>query len=153
MNRLDHKIPPPVIAILSLLLAWILARSAPGFECLFAARLPIAVVFVIAGLVLDVSALVVFRRANTTPNPLSPERSTSIVLGGPFRFTRNPMYLGLALMLIGFCVYLGNPMSLIALVVFVAYITRFQIMPEEHALLAKFAEPYAHYMRSVRRWL
>ena len=72
---------------------------------------------------------------------------------GPYTFTRNPMYLGLALVLLGVCAYLSNPLSVLAIVVFVTYITRFQIIPEERLLLAKFGEPFAQYMRSVRRWV
>ena len=112
-----------------------------------------AVLLALAGLALDVSGLIAFHRAKTTPNPRSPGRSTSIVRSGPYRFTRNPMYLGLALMLLGLCAYLANPATIVAVAVFIAYITRFQIIPEERLLQAKFGESYAQYKRSVRRWL
>ena len=153
MSSLDHKIPPPVIALLCVVLAWVVARYTPGFAYLLPARIPIALVFVLAGVALDVSALIAFRRAKTTPDPRSPDRSTSIVQSGPYRFTRNPMYLGLVLALLGLCVYFANPVTVIAVVVFVSYITRFQIIPEERLLLGKFGESYAQYTRSVRRWL
>ncbi|MEO8159904.1 MAG: isoprenylcysteine carboxylmethyltransferase family protein [Arenimonas sp.] len=107
----------------------------------------------LAGIALDLSGLLVFRNARTTLNPLAPGDSTSIVQSGPYRFSRNPMYLGMALILLGFCAYLASPLSLLAVVVFVAYITRFQIIPEERLLLAKFAEAYAQYARTVRRWI
>lgn len=153
MNVLDHKIPPPVIALLCALLAWVLARSVPELAYLVPARIPLAVFLVVAGFALDLAGLVIFRKAMTTLDPRSPDRSTSIVRSGPYRFTRNPMYLGLASALLGLCVYFANPLSLLAVVVFVAYITRFQIIPEERLLLGKFGEPYAAYTRSVRRWL
>lgn len=63
------------------------------------------------------------------------------------------MYLGLALALLGFCVYLSNPLTVVAVVCFIAYLTRFQIVPEERVLLKKFGETYAQYMQSVRRWV
>lgn len=125
----------------------------PGLAYVLPARLPMAVLLALAGLALDVSGLIAFHRAKTTLNPRSPERSTSIVRSGPYRFTRNPMYLGLALMLLGFCAYLANPATVVAVAVFIAYITRFQIIPEERLLHAKFGESYAQYKRSVRRWL
>lgn len=153
MNSLDHRIPPPVIAFLCALLAWLLARSAPELAYLVPARIPLAALLVVAGFALDLAGLVIFRKARTTLDPRSPERSTSIVRSGPYRFTRNPMYLGLASALLGLCVYFANPLGLMAVVVFVGYITRFQIIPEERLLLQKFGEPYAQYMQSVRRWL
>lgn len=125
----------------------------PGLAYVLPARLPMAVLLALAGLALDMSGLIAFHRAKTTLNPRSPERSTSIVRSGPYRFTRNPMYLGLALMLLGFCAYLANPATVVAVAVFIAYITRFQIIPEERLLHAKFGESYAQYKRSVRRWL
>ena len=153
MLSLDHKIPPPVIALICAALAWILAHLTPGLSYLVPARIPIIVLLVLIGLALDISGLMSFRKAKTTFNPLAPGRSKSIVQNGPYQFTRNPMYLGMFFNLLGLCVYFENPLTLVAVVVFVAYITRFQIMPEERILLAKFGDSYAQYTRSVRRWL
>lgn len=153
MTSLDHKIPPPAITILCAGLAWALAYFTPDFAYALPARLPIAALFALSGLSLDVFCLLAFRKAKTTPSPLAPSKSTSIVQTGPYAFTRNPMYLGLALVLIGLCIYLANPLALLAVIVFVAYITRFQIIPEERLLLGKFGAPYADYIRSVRRWI
>ncbi len=153
MSFLDHKIPPPVIALACAGLAWALARHASGFSFEVPALLPIAALLVLTGLALDLSGLLAFRRAKTTVNPLSPDRSTSIVQDGPYAFTRNPMYLGMALVLLGFCAYLENPLSVLAVAVFVAYLTYFQIIPEERLLLRKFGESYARYSKSVRRWI
>ena len=153
MLSLDHKIPPPVIMLLCAVLAWVLARSAPGLAFVLPARTLVVVLLVVAGVSLAIAGVRAFRRADTTVNPLSPDQSTSIVRTGPFRFTRNPMYLGMVLVLLGFCAYLANPVALAAAVVFFAYITRFQIIPEERLLLAKFGEPFALYMKAVRRWL
>lgn len=153
MSSLDHRIPPPVIGLLCGVLAWLLARSTPGFTVDWLPRLPVAAGLVAVGLSLDVWGLVAFRRARTTLNPLSPERTTAIVQGGPYRFTRNPMYLGMACLLLGVCAWLANPLALLAVVAFVGYITRFQIKPEEQALLQKFGAAYAQYLQVVRRWV
>lgn len=153
MRVLERRIPPPLVALLGVVLAWVLARLAPGLAYPLPARTPIGVLLVLAGGCLAWSGLRAFRQARTTPDPRTPERSTSIVRAGPYRFTRNPMYLGLALALLGVCAYFANPLTLVAVPVFVAYITRYQIIPEERVLAAKFGETYASYARSVRRWL
>lgn len=153
MSSIDHKVPPPVIALACAGLAWAFARYAPGFTYQLPARLPVAALLVLAGFALDLSGLLVFRKAKTTLNPLSPGSSTAIVQNGPYAFTRNPMYLGMALVLLGYCTYLANLLSVMAVVAFVAYITCFQIVPEERLLLAKFGDAYARYLKTVRRWL
>lgn len=153
MSSLERRIPPPVVTLLAVALAWLLARLAPGLAYPLPARVPIAVLLMLAGVGLAWSGLRAFRKARTTPDPRTPEKSTSVVQGGPYRFTRNPMYLGLAIALLGVCAYLANPLALVAVIVFIAYITRWQIIPEERALAAKFGETYANYRRSVRRWL
>lgn len=153
MSWLDHKIPPPVIALACAGLAWAMARYTPAFAYPLPGRLPIAALLVLSGFALDMGGILVFRNAKTTISPLSPEKSTCIVQGGPYKFTRNPMYVGLAIFLLAYCVYLANPISLFSVLAFVAYITRFQIIPEERLLLSRFGQPYASYTRSVRRWL
>lgn len=153
MHVLDHKIPPPVVALLCAALAWLLARATPGATLDWPLRAWATAGLVAIGLLLDVWGLLAFRRAGTTLNPLAPERSSTVVRDGPYRFTRNPMYLGMACVLLGVCAWLANPYAPLAVVAFAAYITRFQILPEERVLLAKFGAPYADYLRTVRRWL
>ncbi|AVP57674.1 methyltransferase family protein [Pulveribacter suum] len=153
MKTLEHKIPPPLVGALCGALAWALAAAAPEWRLDGGWRLPLAVLCLAAGAALDMWALLLFKRQRTTPSPLAPGRSRTVVQSGPYRFTRNPMYVGMALLLGALCLWLGNPVSLLALVVFVAFITRFQIQPEERALRAKFGTPYEDYCRQVRRWL
>ena len=153
MSSLDLKIPPPIVALLCAALAWAAARYAPEFAYPLPWRMPVMAALVLAGFALDFSGLVAFRKAKTTLNPLSPDRSTSIVQTFPYTFTRNPMYLGMALVLLGYCTYLANPASLVGVVTFCSYITRFQIIPEERSLFGKFGEPYARYKSNVRRWV
>lgn len=153
MSLLDHKIPPPIIALACAGLAWAVAQAVPSWVCPIPSRRVWVALLVSAGLALDVWGLVAFRKAKTTINPLSPQRSSAIVCSGPYAYTRNPMYVGMALVLLGWCVYLAHPLSLLAVALFAAYITRFQIVPEERLLLARFGEPYAQYLHAVRRWL
>ena len=153
MPVLDHKIPPPLVALSCAGLAWLLTRTTPDATFDWPLRTWATAGLVAIGLLLDVWGLLAFRRAGTTLNPLVPERSSAVVRDGPYRFTRNPMYLGMACVLLGVCAWLANPFTLLAVLAFVAYISRFQILPEERVLLAKFGAPYADYLRTVRRWL
>jgi protein-S-isoprenylcysteine O-methyltransferase Ste14 len=134
-------------------LAWGIAYLTPEFIYLFAARIPLTVMLMLVGVSLALSGVFTFREAKTTLNPHTPEASTQMVNSGPFRFTRNPMYLGLVLLLLGVCVYLANPLTLIAVAALVTYLTRFQVLPEERRLLERFGEQYACYARTVRRWI
>ncbi len=84
---------------------------------------------------------------------MKPDTASSVVTAGIYRATRNPMYLGLALALAGWAMYLSNLVALLIVPAFVAYMTQFQIKPEERTLLAKFGPGFAAYMAAVRRWI
>lgn len=106
-----------------------------------------------AGFALEVWALLHFHRARTTISPLAPQKSSAIVRDGPYRFTRNPMYLGMAIQIAAFCLWLAHPLAPLGLGRLRRLHHALQILPEERAILARFGEPYAHYLRQVRRWL
>jgi protein-S-isoprenylcysteine O-methyltransferase Ste14 len=94
-----------------------------------------------------------FRRAQTTVNPLTPQATSSLVTTGIYRYSRNPMYVGLLFVLAGWGCYLANGLALLVLPLFVASMTRWQIIPEERFMAAKFGAEFEAYKRSVRRWL
>ena len=94
-----------------------------------------------------------FQRARTTVNPINPAASTALVVNGIYRVTRNPMYLGFALLLLALAMYLGKLSGLLLVPLFMAYLQHFQIRPEERALQAKFGALFVAYCRQVRRWL
>lgn len=104
------------------------------------------------GGVLLVWAGVTFWRAHTTINPLVPSKASHLVTHGPFRWTRNPMYLALALMLAGWALWLGNAVSFLGVPVFVLVVTVLQIVPEERVLQEHFGEEYMRYRDRVNRW-
>jgi protein-S-isoprenylcysteine O-methyltransferase Ste14 len=153
MKWLELKIPP--------LLVWLVVAgamlgatyAAPGLSFTLAGSSAIGLLLVIAGVALAFAGVVAFRRQRTTVNPLTPGASSSVVSSGVYRVSRNPMYVGLLLALAGWAVYLSNAGAASLLPVFVAYMTHFQIKPEERALLAKFGSEFAQYMSRVRRWL
>jgi protein-S-isoprenylcysteine O-methyltransferase Ste14 len=153
MRALELKVPPPVVALLCGFGAWRLCAAFPGLAFDWPGRVVIAVLVASVGLSFDVVSILRFFGARTTVNPLTPGKSSALVTDGLYRHTRNPMYVGLLLVLVGWALYLGHPFALVAPAAFVAYITRFQILPEERMLAAKFGAEFDDYRRAVRRWL
>jgi protein-S-isoprenylcysteine O-methyltransferase Ste14 len=153
MNHLELKVPPPIVALVLAVAMWAVSRSTFVFEVDAALRIPVAVAIALAGGAFSVAGVAAFRRAKTTVNPMKPEAASSLVTGGVYRVTRNPMYVGLLLVLLGWAAFLCAPWALIGPAAFVAYMNRFQIAPEERALRSMFGEGYSAYRAKVRRWL
>ena len=153
MGSLELKIPPPLVGLAVALLMWLASLAVPGLAWPRAARMILALVT--AGLGVGISAAGVrsFARVHTTVNPMKPEGASSLVTTGIFRFTRNPMYVGLLVILIGWAIFLANAASILVLPVFVLYMNRFQIGPEERVLTGIFGADFAAYRSRVRRWL
>ena len=153
MRFLELRIPPPIVGLIVGGGMWTVARLPPIFALPWLARLFVAVVLVTVGAAVAVGGVMSFRRARTTVNPLKPETSVALVSTGVYSFTRNPMYLGMALALLAWAVYLSSVWSLLGPALFALYITRFQIVPEERALDGLFGASFAAYTKRVRRWL
>jgi protein-S-isoprenylcysteine O-methyltransferase Ste14 len=152
MQSLELKIPPPAVALVVALLMWAIARFT-SLEVPQLVRPILAIALAAIGAAFDISALLVFRQARTTINPMKPRATSSIVTSGVYNLTRNPMYVGLVFFLFAWAAWLWSPWALPGPVAFAAYITRFQIVPEEKALSAMFGTEYSSYMARVRRWL
>ena len=153
MINLEHKIPPPVIAVLAVAVMWAISSYGPRVAIEADFKRVLIAVLVMIGIAFDVLGILTFRAARTTASPLKPERSSSLVTGGVYRITRNPMYVGLVFLLLAWAVHLSAVVSLVGIVLFIFYITRFQILPEERALARNFGEQYIAYCARVRRWL
>ncbi len=153
MHKLELKIPPPLVLLVCAALVWLTAQVLPALTTAQAALKIAALVSGLAGLMLAFSALALFIRMRTTVHPHQPARSRRLVTGGVYRFSRNPMYLAMAAGLLAWILWLGSWPGLLWLAAFAAYITRFQIVPEERALAAKFGSRYQRYCRRTRRWL
>lgn len=146
-------IPPPLVVVLLGVAMWQLAERLPFGTFAFVGQRPLAGVVLLAGLaLLGVAAWTMFR-ARTTVNPLRPEQATHLVTGGLFAFSRNPIYLGDALILLALAIGFGNGLAFLLLPLFVWWIGRFQIAPEERALERLFGAEYRAYCARVRRWL
>lgn len=146
-------VPPPVVGIICAALIWAASYVALGPSFRFLGQVYAAYALIGLGLVFDGVSVAAFFKEKTTVSPLSPEKSSALVKTGLYRFTRNPMYLGLLLILAGFAALKGTYVGLAVLPLFVGYITAFQIKPEEERLAATFGEAYQAYQRRVRRWI
>ena len=154
MRRLlELRVPPVVLTLVAALLMWLVARMTPGFEWPGRLRVIVAATLCAGGIAVAIVAVREFRAARTTVNPLQPAAVSSMVRSGIYRHTRNPMYLGLLLVLAAWSVWLASPAAMAVLPVVAVYLDRFQIVPEERALAARFAREFDEYQRSVRRWL
>ena len=153
MQSLELKVPPPVAALLVGFLMWLISRLAPSIDVPALARLWFAPAIAIIGVAFSASGAIAFTRAKTTTNPMKPQAASSLVACGPYKITRNPMYVGLTLILAAWAIFLWSGWALVGPLIFAAYIHRFQIAPEERALLALFGAEYSEYQGRVRRWL
>lgn len=153
MSWLEFRIPPLLIALAAAAAMWLVARSYPVWAMPFERSGAVAIGVAVIGVMIVVAGAIQFRRARTTFTPLNPAAASALVVSGIYRFTRNPMYLGIAIVLLAWAIYLSHPLALLGVVAFAAYIHRFQIIPEEKALRALFPGAYEAYARQVRRWL
>jgi protein-S-isoprenylcysteine O-methyltransferase Ste14 len=153
MRALELKIPPPLVALIIAVTMWIARNVAPTLELSPATRIVAAGVVAVIGGYFSIAGTLAFRRARTTVNPLKPENASSLVTSGVYRITRNPMYVALALLLVAWSFYLSAPALLAGSALFVLYVTRFQIQPEERVLRRMFGNEYTSYTQRVRRWL
>ncbi len=132
---------------------WLVAPVGPSWSVSPALSYAVVVLLVVVGFAFDLLGLLAFRASQTTVNPLKPERASALVTSGVYRFTRNPIYVGMCFLLLAWAVYLSALLPFAGPLVFVLYITRFQIQPEELVLVQLFGEQYAQYTTRVRRWL
>ena len=153
MHALEHKIPPPILVVLIGLAMGTAARLVPAIDLSRELRLMLAGLFGLAGFGLLASGFLAFRRARTTIDPVRIDAASSVVTGGIFAYTRNPMYVGFTALLLAWAAYLAIPWTLLGPIFFVLFINRFQIIPEERVMSAKFGAAYDDYRKRVRRWL
>ena len=150
---LKTRIPPPLYLLIFAGLMWLLHLYLPLAHWIPQGWRNIGWGVIAVGVLIDTTSLGLFLRTRTTPNPLQPENASRLVASGPYRFTRNPMYLGLFISLTGWAIFLGCVSPMLLLPGFIAVVTHFQIKPEEEALERIFGEEYLAYKQRVPRWL
>jgi len=153
LSLLELKLSPVMTTLLLAVAMWFVAGNSSGFPLPAALRWTALLVLVSAGTAVGLAGVRAFRSARTTVNPYRPHASSALVTTGVYRRTRNPMYLGLLLALVGWALYLANPWCLLLGFVFVPFMNRFQIRPEERALEQTYGEEFRAYCRKVGRWL
>lgn len=153
MGWLELKIPPPVWLLLTIALMVGVDRALPETSMSLPLHKPVSLALIGLGFSFDLPAVLTFFRAHTTIWPMDPTRTTKLVTAGLYRLTRNPMYLGMVFILFGVMWWLENPLTVLAIPVFMAVLTRFQIQPEERILEEKFGDEYRAFKARVRRWL
>jgi protein-S-isoprenylcysteine O-methyltransferase Ste14 len=150
----DHSgvaIPPPLLYAIPLAVGLLLHRARPIVLMPRGAAVPLGLLLVALGLGLVGLAMASFLRARTSPIPVKP--TTAIVETGPYRFTRNPMYVGLAALYLGVTLWVDSLWPVLFLPVALFAVQRFVIAREELYLEAKFGDQYRGYKARVRRWL
>jgi protein-S-isoprenylcysteine O-methyltransferase Ste14 len=148
------RIVPPVAALLCVAVPmWLVARLSPALVVDLPGRRVAALALALTGAAVALAGVAEFRRARTTVNPLRPERASALVVSGIFRWTRNPMYLGLAIVLLGWAGYLAHLLAALGVPAFVAWMNASQIPREERALEELFGATFVQYTTRVRRWL
>jgi protein-S-isoprenylcysteine O-methyltransferase Ste14 len=151
---LEHRVPPLLVVLLCAgAMGYAAAHTPIIIESGGAAQVVAAGFLGFIGLAVMLAGGVSFRSAKTTVNPLKPETATALVTSGVYRYTRNPMYLGMLVVLLAWAVYLSAPAAFLGVVGFWLYMDRFQIRPEEKALAALFGSAFTDYSSRVRRWL
>lgn len=155
MSKLELRVPPVVVVVACAAAMWLVANAAVGpGELRSGVRITVAAALALVGLALAVAGIHEFRAARTTVNPMHPEQAATMVTGGIYRVTRNPMYLGMFCLLAAWAAWLGRVAPfVVGLPVFVLYMNRFQIQPEERALEQRFGSGFREYAARVRRWI
>ncbi|MBB6275403.1 methyltransferase family protein [Porphyromonas circumdentaria] len=144
------KIPPVVVCALFAVLMWGVAWN---FSLLHFRSLYVAGISILLGGGVALAGVVAFRKAQTTVHPQKFDGCKALVDSGIYALSRNPMYLGMAIILFGWAFWLGEMLALLGVVGFVLYMNYFQICPEEQMLKAKFGATFEKYCQKTRRWL
>lgn len=152
-TNLELLVPPPLLFLATALLMWLVAVFTTFARIDIPARSIVGTTAFVLGVLIDVTGFLQFRRARTTINPMKIDTTSSLVTTGLYRLSRNPMYVGQVLVLFAWGVYLQNVVAFTLILVFIVWIDRFQIVPEERVLQAKFGRAFSAYKENVRRWL
>jgi protein-S-isoprenylcysteine O-methyltransferase Ste14 len=148
---METKIPPPLVTLIFGLSIYFSRELFPTIEIKYSFY--VGIFLLLLGFLILISAVRLFRIDQTTVNPLSPKQATKLVTEGIFKFSRNPMYLGMACVLASLAMFFNIIGGIVFIALFCAYITKFQIIPEEKAMSDLFSEDFDQYKQTTRRWI
>ena len=147
---LNTKIPPPIVTLLCSGIIYLfesqIEYSEPDLKA-------VGIIFLILGLIIIFSAVLKFIKTKTTVDPTRPHKTSNLVINGIYKITRNPMYLGMLFLIMAYAIYNNNVMGCIIIPIFIFYINKFQIEPEEIEMRKKFGESFENYFKKLNRWL
>ncbi|QLG43901.1 methyltransferase family protein [Costertonia aggregata] len=149
---MELKLPPVFIFFFYAFTMYLLAEYLPFGYFDFFGRNYLTKILLAFAVIIVFASLIQFFRNNTTVDPRKPSKSSKLITNGVYAYSRNPMYLGMLLSLLAFGAWLGNAFNVLLAAGFVAYMNRYQIIPEERALLNTFGKSYSQYLTTVRRW-
>ena len=151
MINIETKIPPPIVG---LIFGILINYTKDIFPILKIKNENIFGIFtIIVGLVCILSAINLFKKYQTTITPLNPSSATNLITNGIYKFSRNPMYLGMLLILAGISIIVNPIGGFLLMLIFLTYINKFQIIPEEKAMTDLFKDEFLEYKEKVRRWI
>ena len=148
---MDNKIPPPIVTLFFGLCIYFSRPYFLEFSSMVLNLL--SIISFVAGVFVFVAAVNSFKKQKTTVNPILIEKASSLVVNGIFKYSRNPMYLGMSFILLGLTFKFNLIGGLLFTSIFMLFITVFQIKPEEAAMEKLFDQEWKDYIKNVRRWL
>tara|TARA_B100002052_G_scaffold3064_1_gene2848 strand:+ start:182 stop:637 length:456 start_codon:yes stop_codon:yes gene_type:complete len=151
MIDIKTKFPPPLVALAFGFLINYTKNIFPKIE--IKNEIIFGSLMIISGLIFIVSAIILFKKYQTTITPLNPSNATKLITVGIYKFSRNPMYLGLLLVLLGISIIINLIGGFFLIPLFILYLNLFQIIPEENAMVNLFKDEFLDYKKSVRRWI
>ena len=147
------KIPPALQIAFFALVAWLINKLTEIKHLDFEFQNELSWLIFAIGSLIGIIAVYAFRKAQTTVDPRTPDKASKLVIVSIYKVSRNPMYLGMFFILLAFIIRIGNLYALPVLIIYVWYITNYQIKPEETSLKKLFGEDYSNYLKNVRRWI
>lgn len=152
-HPLELKIPPAAVFVFFAVVMGIIAVYFPFFNVQIPFRLILTGFLTVTAVLTGFYSIYLFYRNRTSVSTHEPQKTIKLVTTGPYKHSRNPMYLSLSLVLIAWAIFLSDLLSLMLMPAFYAYITRFQIIPEEREMISKFGKDYEDYTEQTPRWL
>jgi protein-S-isoprenylcysteine O-methyltransferase Ste14 len=152
VRNLELVVPPDVVALVIVGVMWGVSRLGAAIPLAPVLRNLLGAVLVLVGLAVIIAARKAFAQRDTPWGPQTPSRASALVTDGVYGLSRNPMYLGTWVFLLGIGVMMGSYFSAASSLLYSVYIDRFQIVPEERALALKFGQEFDSYRTAVRRW-